>query len=106
MFLLNKRLLKFQHYSKSDGVAVAIVITAHVDVTLSLNHYLFVNTFNITAEEISAMVLSRMKSIVCDYIGESVTDAVVTVPAYFNDRYVCLTVTIFGFLLFTQLVKI
>ena len=36
-------------------------------------------------EEISAMVLTKMKSIAEDYLGEEVKDAVVTVPAYFND---------------------
>jgi len=36
-------------------------------------------------EEISSMVLTKMKEIAESYIGESVTDAVVTVPAYFND---------------------
>jgi len=36
-------------------------------------------------EEISAMVLTKMKSIAQDYLGKEVTDAVVTVPAYFND---------------------
>ena len=36
-------------------------------------------------EEISSMVLSKMKGIAEDYIGKEVTDAVITVPAYFND---------------------
>ena len=36
-------------------------------------------------EEISSMVLIKMKEIAESYIGEDVTDAVVTVPAYFND---------------------
>lgn len=36
-------------------------------------------------EEISSMVLTKMKDIAESYIGEEVTDAVVTVPAYFND---------------------
>jgi molecular chaperone DnaK len=35
--------------------------------------------------EVSAMVLQKMKQTAEDYIGEKVTDAVVTVPAYFND---------------------
>ncbi len=35
--------------------------------------------------EISAMVLQKLKTAAEDYLGETVTDAVVTVPAYFND---------------------
>ncbi len=35
--------------------------------------------------EISAMILQKMRQTAEDYLGESVTDAVVTVPAYFND---------------------
>ncbi|HSM14198.1 MAG TPA: molecular chaperone DnaK [Thermoanaerobaculia bacterium] len=35
--------------------------------------------------EISAMILQKLKSAAEDYLGEKVTDAVITVPAYFND---------------------
>jgi molecular chaperone DnaK len=36
-------------------------------------------------QEISAMILQKMKQTAEDYLGQKVTDAVITVPAYFND---------------------
>lgn len=51
----------------------------HIEVTTNQGKKIF------TPEEISAMVLTKMKEIAEAYLGKKVTHAVVTVPAYFND---------------------
>ncbi|XP_062560125.1 endoplasmic reticulum chaperone BiP-like [Armigeres subalbatus] len=51
----------------------------NVKVTMSQGEKIF------TPEEISAMVLGKMKETAEEYLGKKVTHAVVTVPAYFND---------------------
>ena len=49
------------------------------------NYKVSVDGKNYTPQEISAMVLAKLKSYAEDYLGQSVTEAVITVPAYFTD---------------------
>ena len=44
-----------------------------------------VNDKNISTPEVSALILQKMKKTAEDYLGEKVTEAIITVPAYFND---------------------
>ena len=44
-----------------------------------------INSKEYSAPEISAAILQKMKQTAEDYLGETVTEAVITVPAYFND---------------------
>jgi molecular chaperone DnaK len=57
-----------------------IVEGPHGDVRIQLRN----KTYSVP--EISAMVLQEMKTIADDYLGQPVTKAVITVPAYFNDN--------------------
>lgn len=43
------------------------------------------STRQFSPEQISSMVLTKMKQVASTYLGEEITDAVITVPAYFND---------------------
>lgn len=47
--------------------------------------YVDVNGKNFSAEEISSMIIGKMKKVAEDYLGEEVKDAVITVPAFFSD---------------------
>ena len=68
----DQALLSYNISAGADGGAVVSVVHKGVG-------------RNYTAEEVSAMILGRMKETAERYLGEAVHHAVVTVPAYFND---------------------
>uniref|UniRef100_A0A6C0KFS3 Chaperone n=1 Tax=viral metagenome TaxID=1070528 RepID=A0A6C0KFS3_9ZZZZ len=59
------------------------VIDKNSKPSISVNYKNEEKTFS--PEEVSSMVLTKMKEIAENYLGEKVTNAVITVPAYFND---------------------
>lgn len=67
----DKKLLPFKIVEKNAKPAIQVEIKSKDEIFL--------------AEEISAMILVKMKETAEAYLGEKVTHAVVTVPAYFND---------------------
>ena len=83
-------------FSKSGEVLVGEIAkrqaVTNVDRTISsvkrhmgTNWSQSIDDKNYTAQEISARILSKLKHDAESYLGEPVTDAVITVPAYFND---------------------
>lgn len=77
-----KRFMGRQHDEVSGEIA-----TVPYEVTRGENNTARVqmNDRVYTPQEISAMVLQKLKQTAEDHLGEKVTDAVITVPAYFND---------------------
>ena len=49
------------------------------------NHHVSIDGKNFTPQEISAMILQKLKADAEAYLGDTVTEAVITVPAYFTD---------------------
>src|SRR6266852_3751070 len=60
-------------------VPYKVVAASNGDVRVEIRGQLF------SPPEISAMILQKLKQAAEDYLGEKVTKAVITVPAYFND---------------------
>lgn len=64
---------------ETDKVPYKVVSGDNDTVRVDINGRMY------TPQEISAMILQKMKKTAEDYLGQTVTEAVITVPAYFND---------------------
>jgi molecular chaperone DnaK len=71
---------KFSEVSKEAGRVPYKVVKGDNDTPRVL-----IDDRKYTPQEISAMILQKMKKTAEDYLGTTVTEAVITVPAYFND---------------------
>ena len=70
---------KRQSITNPDGTVMSIKRE------MGTNHKVTINGKEYTPQEISAMILQKLKSDAEAYLGTSVTQAVITVPAYFSD---------------------
>src|SRR6202044_1065609 len=70
---------KRQDVTNVDRTIRSVKRQMGTDWTISIDS----NNFN--AQQISAFILQKLKRDAEEYLGETVTDAVITVPAYFND---------------------
>jgi len=79
-----KRLIGRKYASKEVQYDLKIIPYKIVEASNGDAHVL-IRGKSYSPAEISAMILTKMKQTAEDYLGEKVTDAVITVPAYFND---------------------
>jgi molecular chaperone DnaK len=69
----------YDHGKEKDRVPYEVVKGDNNTPRIKINDRLY------TPQEISAIILQKMKKTAEDYLGNEVTEAVITVPAYFND---------------------
>lgn len=71
--------------AKRQAVTNADRTIASIKRYMGTDHKVTIDGKNYTPQEISAMILQKLKADAEAYLGEKVTEAVITVPAYFND---------------------
>ncbi|MGN0204755.1 MAG: molecular chaperone DnaK [Coprococcus sp.] len=71
--------------AKRQAVTNAERTVSSIKREMGTNYRIDIDGRKYSPQEISAMILRKLKKDAQDYLGEEVTDAVITVPAYFND---------------------
>ncbi len=71
--------------AKNQSITNSKATVSSIKRRMGTNYVAHVGDRNLTPQEVSAMILKKLKDDAEEYLGEKVTDAVITVPAYFND---------------------
>ena len=79
-----KRLIG-RKFTSGEAKSFASIAPFKIEAAPNGDAWVRVDKRSYSPQEISAMVLSKMKDAVADFLGEPVVDAVITVPAYFDD---------------------
>lgn len=79
-----KRLIG-RKYEATEVLKMKAVVPFQISKASNGDAWVKIDDKDYSPQQISAMVLQKMKETAEEYLGETVTDAVITVPAYFND---------------------